>query len=48
MPGGHVTITNQTLRQIIRNAYGSDDIEVVGGPDWIGIDRWDIVATAGT
>jgi uncharacterized protein (TIGR03435 family) len=47
-PGGHVTITNQTLRQIIRNAFGSSDIEVVGGPDWIGTDRWDIVATAGT
>jgi len=48
MPGGHVTITNQTLRQIIRSAYGSEDIEVLGGPDWIGTDRWDIVATAGT
>ena len=48
MPGGRVVITNQTLRQMVRSAYGYDDIEVVGGPDWIGIDRWDVVAVAGT
>jgi uncharacterized protein (TIGR03435 family) len=48
MPGGRVVITNLTLRQIVRNAFGSSDIEVVGGPDWIGIDRWDINATAGS
>ena len=46
-PGGRVAVTNQTLRQIIRSAFGSSDIEVVGGPDWIGTDRWDINATAG-
>jgi uncharacterized protein (TIGR03435 family) len=48
MPGGRVTVTNQTLRQIIRGAFGSSDIEVIGGPDWIDRDRWDIVASAGT
>lgn len=47
-PGGRVTITNQTLRQIIRSAYGSQDIEVTGGPDWIDSDHWDILAAAGT
>ena len=46
-PGGHVTITNQTLRQIIRTAFDFSDIEVLGGPDWIGRDRWDILASAG-
>jgi uncharacterized protein (TIGR03435 family) len=48
MPGGRVTVTNQTLRQIIRNAFGSSDIEVIGGPEWVDDDRWDIVASAGT
>jgi uncharacterized protein (TIGR03435 family) len=48
LPGGRIGITNLELRQIIRDAYGSKDQEVVGGPDWIDTERWDIVATAGT
>jgi uncharacterized protein (TIGR03435 family) len=48
LPGGRVAIINQQLRQIIRNAYGSNDLEVVGGPDWIDSDRWDINASGGT
>jgi len=47
-PGGRVTITNERLRQVIRSAYGSNDLEVIGGPDWLDNDRWDIVATADT
>jgi len=47
LPGGRVAITNKALRDIIRQAYGANDIEVVGGPDWIDTDRWDIAATAG-
>ena len=46
-PGGRVTVTNQPLRSVIRVAYGSSDMEVIGGPDWIGADRWDILAAAG-
>jgi uncharacterized protein (TIGR03435 family) len=48
LPGGRVAIVNQQLRQIIRNAYGSNDLEVLGGPDWIDSDRWDINASGGT
>jgi uncharacterized protein (TIGR03435 family) len=48
LPGGRIAVINQNMRQIIRNAYGSDDLEVVGGPDWIDSDRWDITASAGT
>jgi uncharacterized protein (TIGR03435 family) len=44
MPGGRINFTNQRLRQVIRAAFGGSDIEVVGGPDWIDDDRWDIVA----
>jgi uncharacterized protein (TIGR03435 family) len=48
LPGGRIAVINQTLRQIIRSAYGSNDLEVIGGPDWIDADRWDINASAGT
>jgi uncharacterized protein (TIGR03435 family) len=47
LPGGRINMENQRLRQIIRSAYGSSDLEVVGGPGWLDVDRWDIVATAG-
>jgi uncharacterized protein (TIGR03435 family) len=46
LPGGRVTVTNQPLRSMIRTAYGANDLEVVGGPDWIDRDRWDVLATA--
>jgi uncharacterized protein (TIGR03435 family) len=46
LPGGRVTITNQRLRDVIRTAYGSDDIDVIGGPSWVDADRWDIIAAA--
>jgi uncharacterized protein (TIGR03435 family) len=45
MPGGRINFVNQRLRAVIRAAYGGVDIEVVGGPDWIDDDRWDIVAS---
>ena len=48
LPGGRIAVINQTFRQIVRSAYGSNDIEVFGGPDWIDTDRWDINASAGT
>jgi uncharacterized protein (TIGR03435 family) len=48
LPGGRVATTNESLRQIIRRAYGSNDLDVVGGPDWLDTDRWDITASAGT
>lgn len=44
MPGGRINFTNQRLRQVIRAAFGGSDIEVIGGPDWVDDDRWDIVA----
>ena len=31
---------------MIRTAYGANDLEVVGGPDWIVRDRWDVLAAA--
>jgi len=45
-PGGRVTMTNLPLRNVIRTAYGANDLEVMGGPDWLAADRWDILAVA--
>src|SRR5262245_35368033 len=43
---GRLTVTNNPLRNIIRNAWGLQGFQIVGGPDWINTDRWDIVAKA--
>ena len=46
LPGGRVTVTNNTLRNMLRNFYRIQPYQLVGGPDWMNIDRWDIVAKA--
>jgi len=43
---GRLTVTNNPLRNIIRNAWSLQAFQIVGGPDWINTDRWDIVAKA--
>lgn len=45
-PGGRLSVGNNTLRNIIRNAWRLQDFQIVGGPDWVNTDRWDIVAKA--
>ena len=45
-PGGRVTITNNTLFNMIRNAYNVQSFQVLGGPDWVRSDRWNVVAKA--
>jgi uncharacterized protein (TIGR03435 family) len=45
-PGGRYTATNVPLRMLIRQAYDVQDSQVVGGPDWIGSDRFDVTAKA--
>jgi uncharacterized protein (TIGR03435 family) len=45
-PGGRLTVSNNTLRNIIRNAYTVQDYQIVGGPDWMNTERWDITAKA--
>ena len=44
--GGRLTITNNQLRNIIRNGWGLQDFQIIGGPDWMNTERWDIVAKA--
>ena len=46
-PGGQMTVTNNSLYNLIRNAYGTQRYEMIPGanlPSWIDSDRWDIVA----
>ena len=47
VPGNRrFTVSNAPLRDIVRFAHDVDDTRLVGGPDWIGSERFDIVATA--
>ena len=48
-PGGRVVVTNNSLYNLIRNAYNAQRFEMVPGerlPSWIDSDRWDINAKA--
>lgn len=43
--GDRLTIQNFTLRRLIREAYGlKSDSQIIGGPEWINDQRFDIVA----
>jgi bla regulator protein blaR1 len=46
--GSQLVVVNNTLFNIIRNAYGIQGNQILGGPDWIRDDRerWDITAKA--
>jgi uncharacterized protein (TIGR03435 family) len=45
-PGGRFTVTNAALRQIIQISYQIQPFQLVGGPNWINDERFDIVAKA--
>jgi uncharacterized protein (TIGR03435 family) len=45
-PGGTLSVTNNNLRNIIRNAWNITNDQIVGGPDWIDSERFDITAKA--
>jgi uncharacterized protein (TIGR03435 family) len=45
-PGGRLNGTNQTARNLIRNAFNVQPYQLIGGPDWMDSDRFDIVAKA--
>jgi bla regulator protein blaR1 len=43
-PTGRLTATNIPLRLLLRQAYDVQDFQIVGGPNWLNSDRFDIVA----
>ena len=46
LPSGRFVATNSQLRMLIFNAYGVTPDRLLGGPDWIDRDRFDILASA--
>jgi uncharacterized protein (TIGR03435 family) len=47
-PTGRVNIVNATLRTLLRSAYRLQDYQIIGGPDWMNADRFDVQATPPT
>jgi uncharacterized protein (TIGR03435 family) len=45
-PGGRYTATNVTLRMLMKTAYQVHDTQIVDGPGWIDVDRFDVSAKA--
>jgi uncharacterized protein (TIGR03435 family) len=43
-PNGRYTATNVALRMLLRQALDVQDFQIVGGPNWLASDRFDIVA----
>ena len=46
LPGGTMNVRNVSVRLLIRNAYTLQENQLVGGPSWMGTDRFDITAKA--
>jgi uncharacterized protein (TIGR03435 family) len=46
MPPGRFTATNIPLKVLVTNAYQLSFFQVVGGPDWVSTERFDVAATA--
>jgi uncharacterized protein (TIGR03435 family) len=45
-PGGTLRVVDNELTNVIDNAYGIRRYQLIGGPDWINSDRYNIVAKA--
>lgn len=43
-PGGLVTIVNMPVRNLLRNLLDLQDAQLIGGPDWLASERYDITA----
>ncbi|HEY4364738.1 MAG TPA: TIGR03435 family protein [Bryobacteraceae bacterium] len=45
-PGGRLTVTNQPLKNMIKQAYGVESYQISGGPAWLDTERFDVEAKA--
>ena len=43
-PGGRIVIGGTTVKMLLYYAFDVRESQIVGGPDWIGRDRYDVVA----
>lgn len=46
--GTELVVVNFSLNAIIKFAYGVQDKQIIGAPDWMGTDKWDINAKPDT
>lgn len=44
LPGGGLRIANGTLRAILETAYNVREFQIIGGPNWVNSERYDILA----
>ena len=44
LPGGRLTVVNNPVANIIRNAYGIAPYQLIGAPEWVDSERYDIEA----
>ena len=44
LPGGRISMSGVTVKNLIQQAYGVRDFQIVGGPSWMGSERYDITA----
>ncbi len=46
MPGGFSS-TNASLQQVVRTAYGVEDDRIIGAPEWLTTEKYNVVAKEG-
>jgi uncharacterized protein (TIGR03435 family) len=46
-PSGLLTIVNMPIRSLLRNVLELQDAQLIGGPDWMATERYDITAKTG-
>jgi uncharacterized protein (TIGR03435 family) len=44
MPGGRLSVTGMTIKNLIQIAYGIQDYQLSGSPKWLGAESYDIEA----
>jgi uncharacterized protein (TIGR03435 family) len=42
--GGRLRLVNQTPRMLVSSSYGIQDYQLIGGPEWLRTDRFDVEA----
>jgi uncharacterized protein (TIGR03435 family) len=45
---GHLTVVNMTPRSLLLDAFGVRESQLVGGPDWLAKEKFDVDAVTGT
>src|SRR5687768_13114234 len=45
-PGGRLMVVNNSVRTLIRSAYSLQNYQILGGPQWMNSDRYDVSARA--